>query len=367
MKIDFVDLKRQNKLYKKDLLKPIEKIVDNASFIMGTAVVEFEKQFAAFCDKKYCVGLNSGTDGLLLALLSYGISQGDEVITVPNSYFSTAMVISLIGAKPVFVDIDTKTYNIDVSRIEEKITKKTKAIIPVHLYGQSADMDPIVALAKKYNLIIIEDCCQAHGAKYKQQSLPYTETGAFSFYPGKNLGSFGDGGAVVTNNSKIKEKLEYLRNDGSKKKYEHKIFGYKSRLDTLQAAILSVKLQHLDDFVEKRRKAAHLYSKKLSEIKQITTPYEADYAYHAFHIYAVVCERRDELQKYLLQAQIQTVIHYPTPIHLQTPYRKIGFKEGDFPLTESFSKHVLSLPIFPEIKEEEIDYVCNKIREFYSK
>jgi len=343
----------------------IEHIVDTASFIYGPELTAFENDFAKFCKKKYSVGLNSGTDALMLALLAYGIGKGDEVITVPNSYFSTAMVISNIGAVPVFVDINPQTYNIDAARIEEKITKKTKAIIPVHLYGQATDMDPIVDIAKKYNLIIIEDCCQAHGAKYKGKSLPYTQTGAFSFYPSKNLGSFGDGGAVVTDNIAIKEKLEYLRNDGAKKKYEHKMFGYKSRLDTLQAAILSVKLRHLEEFVEKRRKAANTYNKKLADIKQITTPYEAQYAYHAFHIYAIVCDKRDELREHLLKAGVQTAIHYPTPIHLQEPYLKMGFRKGDFPLSESHSQHVLALPIFPEIQEEEISYICDKIHQFY--
>lgn len=367
MNIDFVDLKRQNKLYKKELMQTIENIVDEAAFIMGEPLDRFEKEFAAFCNKQYGIGLNSGTDALMFALLAYGIKPRDEVITVPNSYFSTAMVISNIGATPVFVEIDPLSYNIDVSRIEEKITKKTRAIIPVHLYGQAADMDPIVAIAKKYNLAIIEDCCQAHGAKYKGKSLPYTQTGAFSFYPGKNLGCFGDGGALVTNNKLIKEHVECLRNDGSIIKYEHKMFGYKSRLDTLQAAILSVKLKHLNKFVAARRNAAKLYNLGLKDIKQIVLPYETDYAYHAYHIFAIQCQRRTELQRFLEKNGISTVIHYPTPIHLQAPYVKIGFKPGDFPLTESFAKKVLSLPMFPEIQEEEISYICNKIRQFYSR
>ena len=366
MKIDFVDLKRQNRIYRKEFIKALSSVVNDASFIYGPELTTFENDFAHFCGKKYCVGMNSGTDALMLALLAYGIKPGDEVITVPNSYFSTAMVISNIGAIPVFVDINPQTYNIDVTRIEEKISKKTKAIIPVHLYGQAADMDTIVSIAKKYNLIIIEDCCQAHGAKYKGKLLPHTETGAFSFYPGKNLGSFGDGGAVVTDNIEIKEKLEYLHNDGSKEKYEHKMFGYKSRLDTLQAAILSVKLKYLNEFVEKRRKAAQLYNKKLAGIKQIKTPYEAEYAYHAYHIYAILTNKRDELQNYLSKNGIQTVIHYPTPIHLQDPYLKLGFKKGDFPLSESHSKNVLALPIFPEITEKEIAYIAKTIKNFYS-
>lgn len=343
----------------------IEDVVDNASFIMGPVLFEFERQFAAYCRKKYCVGVNSGTDALQLALLSYGIRKGDEIITVPNSYFSTAMVISNIGAVPVFVDIDPKSYNIDPTKIEAKITDKTKAIIPVHLYGQAVDMDPIIAITKKYNLIVIEDCCQAHGTKYKNRIVPYTETGAFSFYPGKNLGAFGDGGAVVTDNPQIKEKLEYLRNDGSKIKYEHEMLGVKSRLDTLQASILSIKLKYLDKFIEKRRKAASLYNKKLAGIKQIKIPTKLDYSYHSYHIYAILCEKRDQLQRYLEKAGIQTLIHYPIPIHLQHPYKKTGFKPGDFPITESLAKKILSLPIFPEIKENEIEYIGKVIKKFY--
>lgn len=366
MKIDFVDLKRQNKIYKEELMQVIEKVVDDASFIMGPALLEFEQQFAAYCNKKYCVSVNSGTDALMLALLAYGIGEEDEVITVPNSYFSTAMVISNIGATPVFVDMNPINYNIDVSHIEEKITKKTKAIIPVHLYGQPTDMDPIVELAKKYNLVILEDCCQAHGAKYKKEILPYTETGAFSFYPGKNLGAFGDGGAVVTDSPEIKKKLEYLRNDGSKIKYEHKMFGYKSRLDTIQATILNVKLKYLDQFITKRRNAAALYNRLLADIDEITTPKEMEYAYHVYHIYAILCKKRNNLQEYLSKSGIQTVVHYPTPIHLQEPYLKMGFKTGDFPLVESFSKRVLALPIFPEIQEEELINICNTIRKFYN-
>lgn len=365
MKIDFVDLKRQNKIYKKELMTAIERVVDEADFTFGKRLTDFEKKFAHFCNKKYCLGVNSGTDALLFALMAYGIKEGDEVITVPNSYFSTAMTISNVGAIPVFVDIDPRNYNIDPKLVESKITKRTKAIIPVHLYGQSADMDPIVKLAKKHNLIIIEDCAQASGAKYKEKILPYGETGAFSFYPGKNLGGFGDGGAVVTNNKKVKEKIEFLRNDGAKNKYEHKILGYKSRLDTIQAEILSTKLNHLNDFNKMRRKAAQAYSKLLSDVKQIKLPQEMPYAYHVYHIYGILAEKRNALQKFLEKSGISTVIHYPTPIHLQDPYLKEGFKKGDFPIVENLSEKVLALPMFPEITLNEIKYVSQKIHQFY--
>lgn len=348
-------------------MQAIEKTVDDANFIMGNPLSEFEQDFASYCGKKFCVGLNSGTDALSFGLLAYGIKEGDEVITTPNSYFSTAMVISNLNAKPVFVDIDKKSYNIDANLIEEKITEKTKAIIPVHLYGQPADMDSIVKLAEKYDLAIIEDCCQAHGAEYKGKSVPYTETGAFSFFPGKNLGSFGDGGAIVTDNEKIAEKIMYLRNDGSKIKYEHKTLGFKSRLDTLQAAILSVKLKHLDNFTRQRRSMAEIYNKYLKKIPQIKTPAEMSYAQHAYHVYAILCEKRNELHDFLEKEGVLTVIHYPKPIHLQDPYLKLGFKPGDFPITEEFSSKTLSLPIFPELTEKEAAYVAEKIREFYAR
>lgn len=366
MKIDFVNLKRQDKLYKKELMGAIERIVDNASFIMGTELSKFEKEFASFCGRKYCVGLNSGTDALILTLLAYGIKPGDEIITTSNSYFSTAMSISAIGAIPVFVDIEKDSYNIDPKLIETKITKKTRAIIPVHLYGQAADMDPIVKLAKKYNLIIIEDCCQAHGAKYKGKKVPYMKTGAFSFYPGKNLGAFGDGGAVVTDDKNLADKIGYLRNDGSKMKYEHEMLGYKSRLDTLQAAILSVKLRYLDKFIEKRREWAMNYDKLLADIPQIKTPTRMAYAYHVYHVYAIQAENRDALKAYLEKKGISTVIHYPKPIHLQKPYLKLGHKNGDYPTTEAVSRKILSLPIFPEITKEEVEFVTRSIREFYT-
>lgn len=366
MEIEFVDLKRQNKLYKKELLKAIEDIVGKATFIMEEPLERFETSFARFCAKKYCLGVNSGTDALMLALLAYGIGPADEVITVPNSYFSTAMVVSNIGAKPIFVDIHPQSFTIDTQQIEAKITKKTKAIIPVHLFGQPVDMDPIVQLAKKYSLKIVEDCCQAHGAKYKAKRIPYTETGVFSFYPGKNLGAFGDAGALVTDNPKIKEKVAYLRNDGSIRKYEHQIFGYKSRLDALQAAVLNLKLKHLNVWNKRRRQSAKLYHQYLGGIKQIRLLREMDYAYHVYHLYVIECPKRNQLQQYLTKAGITTIIHYPTPIHLQKPYLAQGFKKGDFPITEAKAKKILSLPMFPELKEEEVKYICYQIKAFYS-
>lgn len=366
MHVAFVDLKRQVRLHRKEFLSAITRVVDDALFLGGPIVERFEHDFAHFCNKKYCVGVNSGTDALFFALLAYGIQPGDEVITPPNSYFSTAMVISNIGAIPVFVDAEPVSGQIDTTKIEAAITSRTKAIMPIHLYGHPSDMDPVIALAKKYNLAIIEDCCQSHNAKYKGQILPVTETGAFSFYPGKNLGAFGDAGALVTDDKTIRDMVLKLRNDGSTQKYVHTMFGYKSRLDTIQAAILLAKLPHLEQWNKQRRKAAALYNKLLSGIRQVTIPLEMPYAYHVYHLYMTECERRDELQRFLTKQGITTVIHYPIPIHLQKPYRQRGYKPGMFPITEQRGKRILSLPMFAEIQKDEISYVCNTIKTFYS-
>jgi dTDP-4-amino-4,6-dideoxygalactose transaminase len=367
MKIKFVDLQRQNKTIKKQLMTSIEEVVDQADFNMGPRLQKFESDFAAFCGKKYAVGVNSGVDALTLPLMAHGIGPGDEVIVPANSYFATAMVVSNVGAKPIFVDIDPISYTIDVALVEKAITPATRAIIPVHIYGQPADMGPIMRLAKKHKLIVIEDACQAHGSMYKKRMIPYGETGAFSFFPGKNLGCFGDGGAVVTDNKKIAEKILHLRNDGSYKKYVHTMLGVKSRLDTLQATILSVKLPHLAQWNSARRKHANSYSNLLKGINGIKTPEQNKDAGHVFHAYVIETKKRDVLQKFLHEKGIETIIHYPTPIHLQKPYIKQGFKRGDFPITEEKSKRILSLPMFPELQEEEIKYVCDSIREFITK
>ena len=366
MKVEFVNLKRQGKLLKKEILQIINPILDDAVFVLGKPLEKFEKNFAKFCGKKYCVGLNSGTDAIFLTLLAYGIDPGDEVITAPNSYFCTAGMITNIGAVPIFADINPDNYILNPALIEKAITKKTKAIMPVHLYGQPAEMDKIIRIAQKHNLIILEDCAQAHGTRYKDKIVPVSETGAFSFYPGKNLGSFGDSGCVVTDDRRLAKKLRLLRNDGSIKKYQHEMFGYKSRLDTLQASILDFKLKHLNKWNRQRRQAASLYRRHLAAIKQIKLPIEKDYAYHIYHLFVIECQQRNQLQKYLAQKEITTIIHYPTPIHLQKPYRQLGYKKGDFPITEAKAKRILSLPMFPEITEKEIKYVARQIKEFCS-
>jgi len=366
MKIKFVDLPRQNSILKDKLMPVIEKVYSEADFTMGPKLNKFESEFAKFCNKKYAIGVNSGTDALMLSLMAYGINKGDEVIIPVNSYFSTAMVVSNLEAKPIFVDINPDFYTIDVKKIEKAITKKTKAIIPVHLYGQPAEMDKILQIAKKHKLTIIEDACQAHGAKYKDKLIPYGETGAFSFFPGKNLGAFGDGGVVVTDNRKIAKKILYLRNDGSYKKYLHPMFGIKSRLDTLQAAVLSFKLPYLNKWNNLRRNNARKYSDLLKLIPQIKIPKENYDSYHVFHLYVIESEKRDKLQQYLKDRGIETIIHYPVPIHLQKPYRLQGYKKGMFPVTEEKSRRILSLPMFPELTEREIEYVCKSISSFFT-
>ncbi len=367
MNIKFVDLARQNSQIKSELLPIIVKAIDSADFILGKSLQNFEQNFASYCDKKYAVGVNSGTDALKFALLAYGIGKGDEVITVSNGYFSAAMVINEIGARPMFVDVDEATRLIDIDKLNNSITKRTKVIIPVHLYGNTVPMEPIVNLAKKHNLTIIEDSCQAHGAKYLNKRLPYTETGAFSFYPGKNLGCFGDGGAVVTDNKAVYRKLLYLRNDGAKIKYIHKYFGFKSRLDSIQAEILSFKLSFLDDWNEKRRLAAALYKENLKDVKNIKIPSDHEFANSVFHLFVIETKYRNDLQNYLKAHGIETGVHYPIPIHLQEPFLKLGHKPGSLPMTEEKSKIILSLPIFPEITKEEVIYVCKNIKDFFTK
>lgn len=366
MNISFVDLIRQNQLHRAEYSRAINQVVSSADFILGQQVEQFESVFARFCDAKYCISLNSGTDALEFALRAYGIGAGDQVITAPNSYFSTAMVVTKVGATPVFADINPQTYTLNPHQVAAAITSKTRAIIPVHLCGQTADMDPLIALAKKYGLTIIEDCCQAHGAQYKSKTVPVTGTGAFSFYPGKNLGSFGDAGALVTNSKHIADLVVKLRNDGSREKYRHDLIGSKSRLDTLQAAILLIKLKYLRHWNNLRRRHARLYSQLLKDIPQIKIPIEANYAHHVYHLYIIEAPHRNQLQKYLNDHGIATVIHYPIPIHLQHAYRSLGYKQGDFPITETAAKRILSLPMFPELTDREIHYVAATIHRFYS-
>lgn len=364
MNIKLVNLVRQNQQIKPEILPIIEEVIDNAEFILGKSLEKFESNFASYCGKKYAIGVNSGTDALRLALIAYGIGEGDEVITVPNSYFSTAMVISQIGARPVFVDVDPQNYLIDENKLANVLTPKTKAIVPVHLYGQAAEMDTIIGFAHKHDLIVIEDACQAHGAEYKSKKVPYGETGAFSFYPGKNLGCFGDGGAIVSDNRRIIERIAYLRNDGAKNKYFHEMFGFKSRLDDLQSAVLNFKLKLLDSWNQKRRLHAKKYSQLLGNVKEIRIPNESKNRKHVFHLYVIQYEKRDLLKEFLSGKGIETGIHYPIPIHLQNAYINYGFKKNQFPVTERAASTILSLPMFPELTVDEIEFVAGQIKRF---
>ena len=363
--IPFVDLKAQYDSIKDEIDNAIQNVLNTTSFIMGEELKKFEVEFARFCDAKYAIGVANGSDALILALRACGIGKGDEVITVPHTFISTTEAISNVGGKVVFVDIDPKTYTIDVTKIEEKINKKTKAIIPVHLYGQPADMDTIMRFAKEYNLKVIEDAAQAHGAEYKREKVgSIGDVGCFSFYPGKNLGAYGDAGMVVTNNEEIAEGIKLLRNHGRiTKKYEHDIEGYSSRLDNLQAAILRVKLRHLNKWNENRRGNAKKYNELLSNIDGIITPYEADYAKHVYHLYVIRVEkeRRDKLRECLKSKDIAAGIHYPIPLHLQPAYKYLGYKRGDFPVTEKASQEIISLPMFAELTGEQIEEIFKAI------
>ncbi len=375
MKVEFIDLKRQlygdNVLGTKGLIEEINenisRCIQDAAFTMGNFLEKFEKEFSSYCETKYCIGLNSGTDALEFALRCNNILEG-EVITVPNSYFTTASSISQVGLTPTFIDVDEQTFNINTTKLESAINEKTKAIIPVHIYGRPCNMPELIKIAKQHNLLIIEDCCHAHGARLNSQKVPISGTGCFSFFPGKNLGAWGDGGALVTNNEKVAENAKMWRNDGSLEKYYHKIIGRKARLHSLQAAILSVKLKYLDSWNKLRRENASYYNEKLQDIAEIKLPLlSSENIEPVFHLYTIFTEKRDQLQKYLAENGISTGIHYPTPIHLQPAYSSLGLKEGSFPVAEKLAKTELSLPMFPELKKEEIDYVSEKIKEFFQK
>ena len=359
MKVDIFSLKRQYESIKDELKRPIEDVLHSGRFIIGEDVVFFEQEFSKYCNVKHGVGVNSGTDALFLACLACGIGKGDEVITTPYTYIATAFAISMTGATPVFVDIEEKTCNIDVSRIEKKITKRTKAIMPVHLYGHPADMDPLMDIAKKYKLKIIEDCAQAHGALYKDKKVGcFGDASCFSFYPTKNLGCFGDGGIVLTDSREIEEKIKLLRNGGKKDRYEHVLKGYNSRLDTLQAAILRVKLRHLDSWNESRRRIAGSYMRLFKEKGlDIVLPHEEAYAKHVCHLFTIKTKNRDKVMELLAEKGVGTLIHYPIPVHLQEAYRELGHKKGDFPIAERCCDEILSLPMYPELNEKEIQHV----------
>jgi len=363
-KVPFIDLKPQYQALAADINRAMAEVIENSAFILGSEVALFEQEFAAYCEAAYAVGVDSGTSALELALRAYGIGQGDEVITAANTFIATALAISYTGARPVPVDIDPQTYNIDVNLMAGAITDRTRAIIPVHLYGQPADMDPILEIAHQENLVVIEDACQAHGARYKgRRTGSMGDAAAFSFYPAKNLGAFGDAGMVVTQDEEIAEKIRILRHVGQRHKYHHEIKGYNHRLDTLQAAILRVKLRHLDEWNAARRHHASRYN-QLFTGSLVLTPFEANYGEHVYHLYVVRVEDRDGLQEHLAERKIYTGIHYPIPIHLQRAYQELGYQRGDFPITEQYADQILSLPMFAELTPVQTEFTAEKVTNF---
>ncbi|MBI4854198.1 MAG: DegT/DnrJ/EryC1/StrS family aminotransferase [Acidobacteria bacterium] len=367
MQVPFVDLKAQYKSIKTEVNQAISNVLENCNFILGQEVEEFEKNFAKFIGIDYAIGVSNGLDALKIALEVLGIGYKDEVIIPANTFIATALAVSAVGAKPVLVDINTKTYNIDTSLIEDAITAQTKAIMPVHLYGQAADMKAIIDIAKKHNLEIVEDAAQSHGSHYNGFSTgTFGKIGCFSLYPGKNLGAYGDAGIIVTADKNLAAKISRLRNYGQKQKYYHSEKGLNNRLDTLQAAVLNVKLKYLTEWNSKRAYNAKLYSEYLSDLEEVKTPQIALDRDHIFHLYVVRVKEREKLQKFLLEKGITTIIHYPVPIHLQEAYSDLGYQKGAFPITEAFAEEIVSLPMFPELSQEQIQYTCSMIKEFYS-
>jgi dTDP-4-amino-4,6-dideoxygalactose transaminase len=362
--IPFVDLAAQYQTIEPEIHQALDRVLIRGDFVLGQDVQLFEEEFAAFCQTKYAVGVDSGTSALELALRACGVSTGDEVILPANTFVATIFAVSYVGARPVLVDVDPQTYTIDVEAVQKALTRTTKAIIPVHLYGQPADMDPIMALADQHHLIVIEDACQAHGARYKGTRVgSIGQAAAFSFYPAKNLGGYGDGGMITTNLPDIAVAARLLRNYGQTKKYHHQVIGYNHRLDTLQAAVLRVKLQHLDQWNAARRRHAKLYSDLLSD-SAVISPITAPYAEHVWHLYEVDVPERAGLQKHLTDVGISTGLHYPLPIHLQPAYESLGYQRGDFPVTEKCAEHLLSLPMYAELTDEMISNVANAILSF---
>ena len=364
--IPLVDLKAGFAPIKYEVLHAIEDVLNGMNLNIGPNCRYFEDEFAAYCGVKYAVAVGSGTEAIQFALLACGVKEGDEVITSPHTFFATAEAICCIGAKPVFVDIDPLTYTIAPETIEKNISGNTKAIIPVHMYGQCADMAPIVDIAQKHGVAVVEDACQAHGALYQdKRSGALGNAGCFSFYFTKNLGAYGEGGIVTTDDAQIAEKVRLFRNHGHKSKYEHAVIGYNGRIDEIQAAVLRIKLRHLEKYNGKRREKAAFYNSLLKDVP-LVLPIEKEGRMHVYHLYVVRSKRRDELQEFLNRKGIQTGIHYRNPVHLQEAMASLGNKKGDIPEVEKACEEILSLPIYPELEEESQLYIAEMIKEFYS-
>ncbi len=361
--VPFIDLENQYRELKADIDAAITRVLQRRDFILGKDVADFEKAFAEYAGVPYAVGLNSGTDALFLSLLAAGIGPGDEVIVPAFTFIATAFVVTYTGARPVFVDIDPDTYNMDAGLFERAVTPKTKAVIPVHLFGQCADMDPILRVASKHGIAVIEDACQAHGARYKGKHCgSFGTAGCFSFYPTKNLGGMGDGGMVVTSDKKMYESLRKLRDCGRKTRYEHDAIGYNSRLDTLQAAVLSVKLRRLDIWNARRNECAALYGKLLGGVPGVQLPKTEAFSSHVWHVFAVQLPCRDRVADALRAGNIGVMINYPVPLHLQEAYAKLGHKPGDMPAAERVCGRVLSLPMHPFLTDEQMERVAGTVK-----
>ncbi len=366
MQVPFLDLKAQYLSIAEEIKNALDEVIECNAFSGGLFVARFEEQFASFCQGKFAIGVGSGTEALWLSLLALGVGPGDEVITVPNTFIATAEAISLCGAKPVFVDVDEQSHTMDPSLVEEAITPRSKAIIPVHLFGQPADMAPIMEIAQKHGLFVIEDACQAHGAEYRGKPVgSIGDLGCFSFYPGKNLGAYGEAGGIVTNNAEFNEIIRMLRDHGQTRKYSHELIGMNSRMDGVQGAVLSVKLKYLPTWNEARRRNAEIYYKSLKGVEGIVTPKEMDYANHIYHVYAIRAQNRQALMDALSEMGISCGIHYPVPVHLQKAYSFLGIRKGAFPVAERSANQFVSLPMFPELSKEQIEYVADGIRKFH--
>jgi len=365
MQVPLLDLKAEYATYKKEVLQAITEVCESQLFCLGPAVVEFEKKIAAYCGSKYAIGISSGSDALLVSLMALDIKPGDEVITTPFTFFATAGAIARLGGKPVFVDVEADSYNIDPTCIKEEITEKTKAIIPVHLFGQVAQMKPIIKIAKRHKLAVVEDAAQAIGAIQDGTICGnFGDFGCFSFYPTKNLGGFGDGGLIISNNEELVDKIKFLRNHGQNPQYFYKLIGGNFRLDGIQGAVLTIKLKYLNGWSEKRRQNAALYDEILAD-SPVKTPKIDPNNISIYHQYTITTPERDQLQKFLADNEISSAIFYPKPLHLQECFSELGYKQGDFPVAERLCNEVLSLPIYPELTTEQIEYVAQTILKFY--
>ena len=367
MKIPFLSFEAMHGSIKNEMLHTFENFYDSYSYILGPNLEEFERRYAIVNNTNYSIGVSNGLDALFLCLKSLGISKGDEVIIPANTYIATALAVTYLGAKPIFVEPKEDTYNLNADLIELALSSKTKAIMPVHLYGQACEMDKIMAIANKYDLSVVEDNAQAHGAKFKNQITgSWGHVNGTSFYPGKNLGALGDGGAITTNDELLAKKIRLLRNYGSGEKYKNDIIGHNMRLDEIHANFLLVKLNYINTWTQQRQDIANKYNEKLCNIGDIVLPFVNPYSTHSYHLYVIRTTKRDELQTYLNNFGIGTLIHYPIPPHLQKAYNYLGYKCGDFPIAEKLSNTMLSLPIWPGMSEDQVDYVCNVISSFFN-